>query len=289
MDTRFFDGDFLHKLEYLSFLAKRIHRSVHRGEHQTYRKGSSLEFHDYRSYQPGDDFRYIDWNIFSRLKRIFVKLFTAEEDLTIQIIVDTSLSMQPKLDYAKRLAAALGYIGIVNLDRVGMIHFTTTLGETLPPMRRRNQTLLMFDFLSRLKAESGTDLNASLRSYAMRTRRPGLVIILSDLMDPGGFRDGILSLLYRKDDVICLHVLDEEEIEPTLDGNIKLVDSETRQMISLTIDKRIGELYRRKLDAYFMEIEEFCIDHGVEYMRTSTMVPFEDVVLKYLRQGMHLH
>jgi uncharacterized protein (DUF58 family) len=293
MEDIFLDSEFLKKLEYLAFLAKRIRKGSMRGEHFTYRKGSSLDFRDHRSYNAGDDFRYIDWNVYSRLKKIFVKLFAAEEDLTINILIDTSCSMadreNEKLIYAKKLAAALGYIGLGNLERVGLVAFQDQLSAFLPAIKRKNQSFSMFSFLSGLKADGKTNINKALMSFAAKTRRPGLMIIISDFMDPEGIKQGALSLLYNKYDVILLHVLSEEEIFPGLSGNLKLSDSESGEERSINVDKYILNAYQKELKKYLKEFEDFSLQHGLEYMRTSTSVPFDEVILKYLRQGMHLH
>ena len=293
MEPIFQDGEFLKKLEYLAYLSKRIRKGSLRGEHLMYKKGASLEFRDHRAYNKGDDFRYIDWNVYSRLKKIFVKLFAAEEDLTIHILVDSSASMggngEEKLVYAKKLAAALGYIGLSNLEHVGLVSFGGAINSALPPIRRKNQSFGMFDFLSGIKAAGGTDLNKVLFEYSARKGRPGLVIVLSDFMDPRGTKDGILSLLYNKYDIILLHILSENEINPDLNGNLKIVDSETGKAVIMTVDKRTREIYRRQLAYYLKEMEDFSLKHGLEYMRVSVSIPFDEVILKYLRQGMYLH
>lgn len=293
MDSLFLDSEFLKKLEYLAFLSKRIRKGSMRGEHFTYKKGSSLEFRDHRSYNPGDDFRYIDWNVYSRLRKLFVKLFAAEEDLTINILVDTSSSMadskSEKLTYAKKLAAALGYIGLSNLERVGLVSFQSKIESSLPAIRRKNQSFGMFNFLSTLEADGGTELNKVLLNFASKTKRPGLMIIISDFMDPDGMKEGILSLIYNKYDIVLLHVLSEEEISPSISGNSKLTDSETGTFEAINIDKHILGIYQKELRKYLSELENFSLQHGLEYMRTSTSIPFDEVILKYLRQGLHLH
>ncbi len=292
MVNNFFDRDFIKKLENLSLIARRMHRGSRRGEHPSYKKGSSLEFFDYRAYQPGDDFRYIDWNIWERLNKILLKLYEAEEDLTIHILVDTSKSMgfgsPSKIDYAKRVGAALGYIGITNFERVGVTAFRKQIIHSLPPIGRQ-RTRTLFDYLANLKADGETDFNNSLMEYSKRSKRPGLAIIISDLLDSKGYRDGLLSLLYNKFDVMLIQILTEEEFTPGLEGETKLIDSETGKIETITINKTIMNRYRIRIKSFLDDIEKFCLKKGVEYLRTSTSVPFEDLVLKYLRQGMYLH
>lgn len=287
-----FDSDFMHKLEYLTLISRKLFRGRSRGAHQTYRRGSSLEFHDYRSYQPGDDFRYIDWNIYSRLDRLFVKLFAAEEDLSVHILLDCSRSMAfgnpAKLDYGKKVAAALAYIALLNLDRVGATTFSDSLRAFLPPFHRRAAGSV-FDFFVKINAEGATDFNESLRAYARKSTRPGLAIILSDLLDPRGYKDGLRSLLYGRHDIMVIHILSEDEIDPAFSGSLLLSDCESGSQVKVTVDAPVINAYQRRLRRYFKELESFCIEHSIEYVRSSTLVPFEDLVLKYLRQGMYLH
>ena len=292
MAATLFDEEFLRKLEYLNLVSRKLFRGRRRGEHQTYKKGSSLEFHDYRSYNPGDDFRYIDWNVYSRLDRLFVKIFTAEEDLSVHILIDTSASMahgRPmKLDYAKKVGAALAYIAHSNLDRVGATAFSDKIGDTLPPQRGKN-ILQILEYFQSMEADGATRFSPSLTSYARSPRRPGLAIVISDLLDPAGYADGVLSLIYAGYEIIVIHIHFEQEIEPGLNGALRLIDCETGSEIRISADRHVLAMYRDRLDRYFADIEAFCLDRSVEYLRSSTIIPFEDLVLKYLRQGMYLH
>ena len=292
MDRTLFDADFLRKLEQLALVSRRIHRGRARGEHQNYRRGSSLEFADYRPYQAGDDLRRIDWNIWRRMERLFLKLFSAEEDLTIHILMDSSGSMgsgtPPKIDYARRVGAALGYIGISSLDRVGVTGFDAAPGASLPPLRRREQVFSLLDHLSRMTAGGDTALSDALVSYTRTARQPGLAVVISDLMDPAGYRRGLMSLRHGGFDVVLIQILAPEEFDPPLDGVLRLVDVETGQERSISVDRVVLGLYREQLGRYFSEVEEFCLTHEIEYIRTGTETPFEQLVLDYLRQGMHL-
>jgi uncharacterized protein (DUF58 family) len=296
MDRELFDGEFLRRLEYLALVSRRLHRGEARGGHGSPRRGSSVDFADYRAYQPGDDFRSLDWNIFGRLDRLLVKLFAEEEDLSVHLLLDTSRSMAygspRKVDWARRLAAALGYIGLASLDRVGAALFSTGIEGSLPPRRGRAQVFHLFEYLGRAEVAGSTDLARSLENYALRSKSPGLAVVISDLLDEAGLeacRRGILALRYRGFDVVLVQVLDREEIAPREEGMARLTDMETGRRITAALDAPLLAAYRRKVARYFSALEEFCLDNRVEYLRTSTVVPFEDVVLKYLRQGAHLH
>jgi uncharacterized protein (DUF58 family) len=253
----------------------------------------SLEFSDYRSYHAGDDFRYVDWNVYSRLDQLFLKVFTAEEDLSVHLLVDTSASMQlgepPKLDYAKRVAAALGYIGLSNLDRVGAVSFADELGMPKPPQRGRQQIFSMFRYFDALQCQGETNLNRVLRTYATHSRQKGLAIVISDLFDPQGYEQGLDALAYSRFDVLVIQLVDEVEIHPQLDGALRLHDIESAQQRRLTVNRRLLELYRQKVSEYFANLEMFCLKRNIEYLRASTIVPFEDLVLRYLRRGFYLH
>ena len=291
MDSTTFDADFMRKLEFLRLVAQKLFRGRYRGEHISRRKGSSLEFYDYRSYQPGDDFRYIDWNIYSRLGRLFVKLFTAEEDLMIHILLDTSASMRfgepSKLDYAKQVGATLGYIGIANLDRVRANAFRDKIDHSFDPST--SSAFELFHFFDRLVAGGDTNIDRGLIDYAKSTRHPGLAIIISDLFDPKGYQDGLNALRYAGHDIMLLQILSEDEIAPKLEGSVLLTDSETGTQVKVSIDRRVREAYLSRFTEFTESIDRFCIKNQIEYARADTGVPFEDLVLKYLRQGIYLH
>ena len=292
MDKRIFDSDFLRKLEFLTLVARKFSRGQTKGEHSTQRRGTSLEFFDYRSYELGDDFRLIDWNIYNRLGRLFIKLFRAEEDLVIHLLIDSSESMRygnpAKIDYARRVGAALGFIGITNLDRVGVTAFSGQLGRTLAPHRGKNHLFSLFDYFSSLETGGQTSLNSSLVSYSLKAKRPGLAVIISDLLDSAGFETGIKALLYQKFDVVLIQILDPDEINPPVDGDLKLTDMETGREEKVSVDKNIQKLYHDKVESYFKEMQKFSVKNKIEYLWTDTNLPFEDLILKYLRQGMHL-
>jgi uncharacterized protein (DUF58 family) len=295
MTGTLFDSAFLRTLERLSFIARRIYRGDTRGAHASPRRGTSLDFADYRTYQPGDDFRAIDWSIFERLDRLFVRLYAEEEDLTVHVLLDSSGSMSfgfpPKIDYARRLAAALSYVGIGSLDRVGVTTFDAGLSGALAPRRGRAQLFHLLEYMDGVHAGGRTDIARSLEGYARRARNPGLAIVISDLLDDSleGYRRGLRALLFHDFDVVLVHVLDQEEIAPREDGALRLTDMETGQVLSLTVDRTLRAAYRERLSGFFGGVEDFCLKNGVEYLRAATIVPFEEVVLRYLRQGAHLH
>jgi uncharacterized protein (DUF58 family) len=291
----FFDADFLKKLERLRLIAKRLDWAGAKGEHAASRKGYSLEFSDYRRYQRGDDLRYVDWNIYRRLDRLVLKVFTAEEEMNIYLLIDTSASMASpasttksetvKIGYAKKVAAALGYIGLRNLDRVGGAAFSSSLQAPLKLGRGRTQILRLFGFLNGLSCGGPTDLRAAIHRFTTLFPHPGLAVIVSDLFDPSGWRSAVEELARKKYQVLIIHVLDEDELQPGLLGDVALVDAEGSRERRLFVDAELARRFQEELARYFRDIEAACASLRVDYLRTTTKVPFDEFVLKSLRQA----
>jgi uncharacterized protein (DUF58 family) len=283
----FFSSEFLAQLERLTLASRRTFRGRVKGERRSPRKGQSVEFADYRPYGIGDDLRYVDWNIYGRLERLHVKLFVDEEDLCVHLLVDGSSSMafgQPtKLRYAARVAAALGFVGLVSLERVGIGVLREKVSEGWAPTRGRNQFVTLVDFLSRLEAGGATSLNRGLSDYAVRAREPGLAVLISDLLDPAGFEIGVRALLERRFEVHVIHVLAAEELHPTLAGDLRLQDSESDAMLEITVDGEALRGYRQRLGQFLQRVEDFCRSQEIGYRRVSTEIPVEEFVLSHLR------
>ena len=286
----FFTPEFLAQLERLSLLSRRAFRGSVKGERRSPRRGQSVEFADYRAYGHGDDLRYVDWNIYGRLDRLHVKLFIDEEDLCLHLLVDASASMgfgaPSKLDYAVRLAAALGFVGLVNHERVGLGLLRERVGEGWPPTRGRGQILPMMNFLSSVQPGGGTSLDEGLGNYAKRARESGLVVVISDLLDPAGYERGVRALLERRFDVHMVHLLDPEEMNPTLGGDLRLIDSETGELRDLTVDAEALRDYRERLRAFLERAESFCRAREIGYHRVVTDTPVEAFVVAQLRGRM---
>lgn len=289
MNKTLFSDDFLKKLERLAFISGKIPNGAFPGAQKTYRKGSSLEFSDYRSYSNGDDIRSIDWSVWKRLGQFFVKLYSADLDRTISIIIDTSKSMgtgnPDKLTFSLQAAASLGYIGLRNQDRVGVISIGETVLDYMKPVRGEGKTISLFNFLSSLKVSGKTNLAESLKVFSNKVPKNGIVILFSDLFDYQGFKEGLYHLLYNRVDIIVLHILSEEDLVPDFSGPIKLIDSETGAVLNLTMDREAAEAYKKVISEYFLEVEKLCLQNRIEYIRVSSSIPFEDLILKYMRQG----
>ena len=288
-DTRhaFFPPEFLAQLERLSLLSRRAFRGSVKGERRSPRRGHSVEFADYRAYGHGDDLRYVDWNIYGRLDRLHVKLFVDEEDLCLHLLVDASASMRfgapSKLEYAVRTAAALGFVGLVNHERVGVGILRARAAEGWPPSRGRNQVVALLDFLAAVDPQGPTRLNEALADYAARAREPGLAVLVSDLLDPHGFESGVRALLERRYDVHLVHLLDPTEMNPDLAGDLRLEDAETGEVRDITVDAETLRGYRERLSQFLQRVEGFCRAHEVGYHRVVTDTPVEEFVVAQLR------
>jgi uncharacterized protein (DUF58 family) len=282
-----FSSEFLAQLERLSLLSRRVFRGRVRGERRSPRRGHSVEFCDYRAYGVGDDLRYVDWNIYGRLDRLHVKLFVDEQDLCLHLLLDASASMDfgapTKLEYGARLAAALGFIGLVSMERVGVGVLRERVAEGWPPTRGRNQVMNLFDFLGRVRPAGGTTLNDGLQNYARRAREPGLAIVISDLLDPGGFEAGVRALLEHRFDVHLIHVLAPEEMNPELAGDFRLVDSETGEVRELSVDGDAIRAYRERLRQFLERVEAFSRARELGYHRVTVDTPVEEFVLSQIR------
>jgi len=279
--------DFIAQLERFALLSRRAFRGRVKGERKSPRKGISVEFSDYRQYGAGDDVRYVDWNIYGRLDRLYLKLFVDEEDLCLHLLVDASASMDygapTKLDYAARLAVALGFVGLVNLERVGVSVLREGLGEGWSPARGRGQILPLIDFLRRVRPSGRTALSDGLASYALRAREAGLAVIISDMLDPTGYERGLKALLERRFDVHVIHLLAPDEMNPSFAGDLRLQDVETGELRDLTLDGEALRSYRQRLHDFLERAEQFCRGKEISYHRVLTDTPVEEFVLRQLK------
>src|SRR5205814_3670807 len=181
------DPEFLARLEQLELVSKKIFMGRMKGERRSKRKGQSVEFADYRNYVVGDDLRFLDWNLMARLDKLFIRLFMEEEDLHFYVLIDNSLSMDfgspSKLRFAKQIAAALGFIGLVNMDRVVIEAFNERLTQSMPAARGRRSVWRVLDFLGKLEPVGPSDLSQALRTLSLKSSGQGFVVILRDVMD----------------------------------------------------------------------------------------------------------
>jgi len=286
-DEALFDEEFQRRLEVLALASRRVYAGRSRAERRSKKVGSGVEFADHREYAAGDDFRAIDWNVYQRTGRLLVRLFEEEEDLSVHLLLDTSASMESsgKLDYAKRIAAALAYVALANLDRVALSSFDATVGAALPATRGKRRIFRVFTFLAGLRCDKGTDLAASARAFVARQRRHGVAILLSDLYDPKGIESALDVIRHAGHELKVLHIVDEHEAAPSLHGDLRLVDAETGVSRDITLTPKLlaryGELYRKRQAS----LRATCRDKQVIYQALDVSTSFDDAVLQILRRG----
>lgn len=284
-----FDESFLKEIEKLYIISKKVFAGRLRAERRTKKLGSGVEFAEHRDYVPGDDFRYIDWNIYGRMDKLFLRLFEEEEDLHVYILVDVSNSMTmgspPKFYYAMQIGAALGYIALSNLDRVGVVPFADGVLGRLPPTRGVGRIFKVFEFLKQTPVGGETRLEPSLRTFIHQNQRRGVAVLISDFYDPAGYQEAINTLRYNKYETYVVQVYDLKEVQPQLMGDLHLVDCETGEAREVTVSPKLLADYAKEHEAYCKEIERFCTERAVPFFRTHTGMPFQDLILEIFRMG----
>jgi len=291
-DEPVFGERFIEVLDYLHIVARKILSGQMKAERRSKQKGVSVEFMDHRPYAPGDDFRFIDWAVFFRTEQLFLKLFEEEEDLHIYLLLDCSGSMDfgmpYKWHYARRLAAAIGYLGLAGLDRVHVMPFAQTVArsaaETLR-IRGKGKVFRLLDFLSGLKAQGETDLTGALQGFAAGRHKRGLAVVISDLYDVNGVTGALSALRYQKFDPYVIHVVSPQEAQPELLGDLRLLDGETGRHRDVTLNERLLGRYREAFNGYCASVESLCRSKEIGYVRCRTDVPFQDAIVYMLRRG----
>ncbi len=282
------EPEFLHKLEQLELVSKKIFVGRMKGERKSKRRGSSVEFADHRQYSVGDDLRHIDWNVYGRLDKLFLKLFLEEEDLHFYTLLDTSLSMDfgepTKLHYGKQVAAALSFIGLVNHDRVMLDTFGATLDAGMNSVRGRSQMYRVVGYLDKLAASGAGDLTAAAKAFAIKHSGKGVVVIISDFLDKRGYEPALRYLLARDMDIYVVHVLSREEVEPEIVGDLRLVDAEDDDVAEITVSAPLLKRYKDNLNAFVGGFKDWCTRRGITYIFTTNQTPFDKLILNYLRE-----
>lgn len=302
--------ELLRRLEQFQLLAARRAKSSAKGERRSRARGQSVEFADYRNYVAGDDFRYLDWNLYGRLERLFLKLYEEERELPVRIFLDASESMtfgEPrKFDFARQIAAAIGYVALSGFDRVSVIPFPDLTGEAaagaenpkrevsslemaargaLRSVRGKKSAIQFFRNLSAVTAGGAADLNQALHRGALEARQTGVAVVLSDFLDPAGYEPGLKALVGRGFQVDLVQVLAPEELEPTTFGDLRLVDSETGAHQEVTFGRFRLKAYQKSVQNYLQKLREFCQARGINYFTASSKTPLEELLLKQLRQS----
>jgi uncharacterized protein (DUF58 family) len=297
--------ELLRRLEQFQLLAARRAKSTSRGERRSRARGQSVEFADHRSYVPGDDFRYLDWNLYGRLDRLFLKLYEEERELPVRIFLDASESMtfgEPrKFDFAGQVAAAVGYVALSGFDRVSVIPFPDMVnGSDIEPVMRakelaargglrsvrgKKSAIPFFQNLTALTASGAANLNEALRRGALEARQAGVAVVLSDFLDPAGYEAGLTALVGRGFQVDLVQILAPEEISPSTFGDLRLVDSETGGIQEVTFGRYRLKTYQQTVQNFMQRLREYCKGRGINFFTASSKTPLEELLLKQLRQA----
>ncbi len=292
------DEEFLRRLERLSLLVRRPAAGGTGGEHRGAARAPSTDFADYREYQPGDDFRRIDWNAYGRLGSLYVKLTEAREQVVVDVLLDASASMNcgapSKFLYGRQLTAALAYLALARYDRVGVTVLGAPLEEDaasprrFAPARGRRRFHDLLRFLEAVTPAGGLHLDSALAEYRPERRR-GQAILISDMLAPDGYQDGLERLVRSGLDVVLLHLLSPQELQPAPGGDLELVDAETGELVEATLTEHTIRTYRERLDRWCAEVEAFCARRGIRYVRATTDTPFDTLLIDTLRRRLILH
>ncbi len=305
---KLFDEASLRRLEQLALAAERVRAGQLKGDRRSNRRGTSIEFADYREYAPGDDLRRLDWNVLARLERPFMKLTEEEEDLAVHVLVDVSPSMnwpllEPspesesetpsanKLWFALRLAGGLGHIALASGDLLTVTLLDGGNNRHWGPFRSQQNSWRLLEFLEANTAQTGqaappalTDMALSLQTYARRARRHGLAFVLSDMLSPNGYTKGVDAMLQVGFEIAIVHTLSPDEMEPALDGDLKLVDVETGAIVEVTVDATMRRQYMERLATWQAEIAAYCRQRRIHYIPVSTGVAWDTVLLDTMRR-----
>jgi uncharacterized protein (DUF58 family) len=298
--------ELLRRLEQFQLLAARRSKSSAKGERRSKARGQSVEFADFRNYVAGDDFRYLDWNLYGRLDKLFLKLYEEERELPVRIFLDASESMSfgtpPKFDFARQVAAAVGYVALCGFDRV-TVHIFPEPDPAAPnvnaaalsaemaargglrSVRGRKSSLQFFQNLSNVTARGASDLNEKLRRGALSSRQTGVAVVLTDFLDPAGYETGLNALIGRGFQVNAIQILAPEELNPGTYGDLRLVDCETGGMQEVTFGKYRLKAYQQTVQNFCQRLREFCQGRGMSFFSVSSETPLEQLLLKQLRQA----
>jgi uncharacterized protein (DUF58 family) len=299
-------GDLIAKISHLDYTSRKIFSGKLKGERRSKKRGESVEFADHRPYVMGDDLRHIDWNIFGRLDRLFLKLFLEEEDLALHLVMDCSASADcgnpSKFLFQQRLAMALGYIGLVNMNRVTLTaiggQLATGEGEeretepgsmhALRDLRGRRRTHDLARFLCQLRPEGALPFTEACKRIALTRRGKGIMLVMSDFFIKEGYEAGLRLLVGRGYDVMCMQILSPQELDPVgpegLAGDLRLKDVEDGDTAEVTISAPLLKRYKANLTAYCDQLREFCARRDMSLLTVRSDTPLDTLILDYLRK-----
>jgi len=292
-------SELIARVSHLDVSSRKLFAGKLKGERRSKKRGESVEFADHRPYAAGDDLRHIDWNIYARLDRFFMKLFMEEEDLSLHIVIDASASADcgnpNKFFYMQQVAMTMGYIGLVNLNRVAVTAIgmrdelvipggEKSIAGSVRDLRGRRRTQDLARFLCSIQPEDSTDFTAAAKRIAMTRRGKGVMIVLSDFFMKEGYETGLRLLVGRGYDVFAIQVLSPQEVEPDIAGDLMLRDIEDGDQAEVTISAPLLKKYKQNLAAYCQQLRDYCARREITALTVQTDTPVDTLLLDYLRK-----
>lgn len=289
MSGSLLDPEFLKKLEYLELIARRLVFGRQQAQRLSVLKGASIEFRDYREYTPGDDPRTVDWLVYARLGELVVKLFQQEQDLELWLLLDRSASMRfgdpDKFTYARKLAAALAYIGMSNMDSSCVMPFSAGLAAAPNRLRGRGRVFELLRTLDALDPQGRTDLPVVAREFVARVRRPGLVVLISDFYGLQGARLAIDQIRFHRHQLFIIQVAAPWEIDPDIRGDLRLIDAESGEHADVVVTDGLLRRYKAEFARLGEELRTACMKYGIGYAFARSDIPFNDFLRRVLERG----
>lgn len=278
--------EMMSKLERMELVSRKIFRGRMKGERRSKRKGQSVEFADFRNYVAGDDLRFIDWNLFARMDRLYLKIFLEEEDLHFYTIVDDSMSMEygdpSKFFIARQIAASLAYIGLCRGDRVSVSTFANAGAPVVG--RGKTSTHRLLGYLESAQCVSeAPPMEDSIKRFCLKNTGKGIVVVITDLLSKTGYEAALRMLVAREMDIFLIHVLSPEELSPKLQGDLKLIDCEDGDRREVSISAHLLQRYEQTLAAFIDQAKSFCNRRSITYVTARSDEPTDTLVNEYLR------
>lgn len=282
MEDKIFDTDFLKKLDSIALNANITMSEGSSGSRKSKSKGSSVEFSDYREYTAGDDFRRVDWNAYGRFDRLFVKLFMEEREALINIFIDSSKSMNygnpKKSTMCLKLSAVFSFLALNNLDRVCINELKDNTVKQSTAVTGRTMFPRCLNTLQNINFDKITDLNACMKRKDIRGR--GISIVISDFFMKGSIEETIKYLKYKNQEVVLIHILCPEELNPEIQGQVRLIDSETKEARNIIVTSNLLRQYEKHLNMFIASIKELANRFGVYYVQVSSSDEIEKIIFE---------
>jgi len=286
------DSTLMAKLDAIDVVSRKIFSGKVQGERRSRRRGQSIDFADFRPYVHGDDLRFVDWNIFGRLDRLFLKMFLEEEDLSLIIALDTSASMRggdpDTFEYARKVAMALAYIGLVNQHRVSLVGFSGGRVERASNLRGRRKAADVASWLLKREPEGASGFEEAMRLVGTTRVGRGVMVVLSDFLFHEGYEKGLGMVAGRGFEVYAMQLLAPQVVDPSREGGVTgdllLVDSETGAETEVTVTPELLRVYKERLDRLCGGIRHYCTRRDIVHLVVETSTPVETLMLEYLRK-----